>query len=84
MAVLVEQTYGRATLIECMLDPRRLLATYNGAVTVSKTAGLPLWSERLLKAVRAEPAMVGIRGPGNGCRALAARPRCQAACNRLS
>lgn len=53
MAVLVEQTYGRTTLIECMLDPRRLLATYNAAVTSSRTAGLPLWSDRLLKAVRA-------------------------------
>ncbi len=59
MAVLVEQTYGRAALIECMLDPRRLLATYNMAVATSKTAGLPLWSERLLKAVRAEPVRVG-------------------------
>jgi hypothetical protein len=67
MAVLVEQTYGRATLIECMLDPRRLLATYNGAVTISKTAGLPLWSDRLLKAVRAEPVKAGTRERRLGC-----------------
>jgi Putative zinc dependent peptidase (DUF5700) len=55
MSALVEQTYGRAALIECMLDPRRLLATYNAAVKKSKTSDLPLWSERLLAAVRAQP-----------------------------
>jgi hypothetical protein len=59
MSVLVEQTYGRPTLIDCMLDPRRLLATYNAAVKKSNTAKLPLWSDRLLKAVRAEPARAG-------------------------
>lgn len=57
MAVMVEQRYGRAALIECMLDPRRLLATYNHAVTVSKhKQRLPLWSPRLLQTVRARPA----------------------------
>jgi hypothetical protein len=45
MAALVEQTYGRPTLIECMLDPRRLLATYNSAVKSRASGGdLPLWS----------------------------------------
>jgi hypothetical protein len=29
MAVVIEKREGRATLIECMADPRRLLATYN-------------------------------------------------------
>jgi hypothetical protein len=58
MAVLVERTYGRGTLIDCMLDPRRLLATYNAAVKNRNDGGLPLWSDRLLKAVRAEPAKV--------------------------
>lgn len=29
MAVLIEQSVGRAELIRCMADPRRLLATYN-------------------------------------------------------
>lgn len=57
MAVVVEQAYGRAVLIDCMLDPRRLLATYNQAVTSKKTKeALPGWSPRLLRAVRAEPA----------------------------
>ena len=42
-----------------MLDPRRLLATYNAAVGIGKIGkGLPLWSKRLLSAVAAEPAKV--------------------------
>ena len=43
-----------AALVECMLDPRRLLATYNRVVKSGK-AGEPLaaWSPRLLRAVRA-------------------------------
>jgi Putative zinc dependent peptidase (DUF5700) len=57
MAVLVEQRYGRATLIACMLDPRRLLATYNRAAAAHKgKEKLPLWSRRLLRAVHALPA----------------------------
>jgi hypothetical protein len=63
MAALVEQTYGRATLIECMLDPRRLLATYNRAVTTRRSnRDLPLWSASLLSAVHAEPARVSSDG----------------------
>ena len=31
MAVMVERRYGRAALIECMSDPRLLLARYNAA-----------------------------------------------------
>ena len=57
MAALVEQRDGRATLIDCMLDPRRLLATYNRAAAARKgKEKLPLWSRRLLRAVRARPA----------------------------
>ena len=57
MAALVEQHYGRATLIDCMLDPRRLLASYNRAAAAQKgKQKLPLWSRRLLRAVRARPA----------------------------
>jgi hypothetical protein len=56
MATVVEQTYGRAALIECMLDPRRLLATYNRAARTPKNGNAPLWSQRLLDAVRAQPA----------------------------
>lgn len=57
MAALVEQRYGREALIECMLDPRRLLATYNRAATMRKNnERLQLWSPRLLRAVHARPA----------------------------
>jgi hypothetical protein len=67
MAVLVEQTYGRATLIECMPDPRRLLATYNSAVKSRKSSrDLPLWSAGLLRAVHAVPA--GSRTSRSGAR----------------
>jgi hypothetical protein len=60
MATLVEQTYGRAALVDCMLDPRRLLATYNAAVRTGQFGtGLPPWSERLLSAVGARPAKAG-------------------------
>ena len=31
MSVLIEKTYGRARLIECMCDQRLLLSTYNEA-----------------------------------------------------
>jgi hypothetical protein len=59
MAVLVERRYSRAALIECMLDPRRLLVTYNRAVTADKPKDrLPVWSPRLLRAVRTQPARV--------------------------
>jgi Putative zinc dependent peptidase (DUF5700) len=57
MAAVVEQRYGRATLIDCMLDPRRLLATYNRAASAPEVKEkLRLWSCRLLRAVRARPA----------------------------
>ena len=64
MAVLVERHYGREALIDCMLDPRRLLATYNQAVLVGKDDRhrLPLWSRRLLQAVDARPVGVAASG----------------------
>ncbi len=49
MAATVEKAKGRAELLECMRDMRRLLFAYNDA---AKTAGLPLWSEELLSAFR--------------------------------
>jgi hypothetical protein len=65
MAALVEKRYGREALIECMLDPRRLLATYNSAATASSSnERLPLWSPRLLRAVRARPAGAGPSSSG--------------------
>jgi hypothetical protein len=49
MAVTVEKAKGRAELVECMRDLRRLLFTYNNA---AKASGLPLWSGELLNAFR--------------------------------
>jgi hypothetical protein len=54
MAVVIEKRYGRATLIECMLDPRELLARYNAAATELNSGGkehLALWSPELLGAL---------------------------------
>jgi hypothetical protein len=55
MAVTIERRYGRAALIECMLDPRRLLARYNAAVSDAPAGGVPpaLWSSRLLESIGA-------------------------------
>lgn len=51
MSVVIEKTYGRQKLIECMLDVRKLLPTYNQAVEVynrkNKTQ-LTTWSPELL------------------------------------
>lgn len=47
MSVLIEKTYGRARLIQCMCDQRLLLSTYNrAAVKYNRTARKPLalWS----------------------------------------
>ncbi len=54
MGQLVEKHFGRAALIECMADPRQLLAKYNEAAKAADTAGsekLPLWSDDVLNAV---------------------------------
>ena len=53
MAVLVEKRYGRAALIECMLDPRLLLERYNQAAeeSMASRAGLARWSPEVLKGV---------------------------------
>jgi hypothetical protein len=47
MSVLIEKTYGRAKLIECMCDQRLLLPTYNSAAAKynrTHRAALALWS----------------------------------------
>lgn len=47
MAVLIEKTYGRAKLIECMCDQRLLLPTYNQAAAKhnrNSRKPLALWS----------------------------------------
>jgi CubicO group peptidase (beta-lactamase class C family) len=63
MAVMAERRFGRAALIETMLDPRRLLVLYNQAATEQNRAGgprLPLWSDELLEQLNARrPADAG-------------------------
>jgi Putative zinc dependent peptidase (DUF5700) len=52
MAVIVEKRYGRKRLIECMLDPRELLTTYNRAAKELNENGkqrLALWSPELME-----------------------------------
>jgi hypothetical protein len=56
MAVIVEKRYGRGTLIDCMLDPRQLLARYNTAaeeLNRNSKDPLALWSKDLLGKVSA-------------------------------
>lgn len=53
MSVLIEKTYGRAKLIECMCDQRLLLPTYNrAAAKYNRTARKPLalWSPSVVKS----------------------------------
>lgn len=52
MLVLIEKTYGRAKLIQCMCDQRLLLTTYNrAAAKYNRTARKPLalWSPAVVK-----------------------------------
>jgi hypothetical protein len=54
MAVIIEKRYGRKQLIECMLDPRELLASYNRAATEINNDGkekLALWSPDLMRKI---------------------------------
>lgn len=54
MAVIVEKRYGRKRLIECMLDPRELLASYNrAAIEMNARAEekLALWSPELMQKI---------------------------------
>jgi hypothetical protein len=54
MAVVVEKRFGRKTLIECMLDPRELLAWYNRAakeINQHDQQRLPLWSSELMQKI---------------------------------
>lgn len=56
MGAEVERRFGRAALLECMGDPRRLLARYNEVAGAPAAAGaerLPRWSAELLAAVAA-------------------------------
>ena len=54
MAVTIEKRYGRKRLIDCMLDPRELLATYNRAAKEMNSSGkrnLALWSPELMQKI---------------------------------
>lgn len=54
MVTVIENTYGRARLIESMCDQRLLLATYNRAATeYNRSAREPvaLWSAKLVEAI---------------------------------
>lgn len=54
MSVLIERAYGRAKLIECICDQRKLLPTYNRAAAKnnrSSRATLVLWSPVIIKAI---------------------------------
>ncbi len=55
MAATVEQRFGRALLLDCMLDPRLLLLCYNSAaIRAARDAGaegLPIWSLELMRAL---------------------------------
>jgi hypothetical protein len=58
MAVIVEKQFGRATLIDCMLDPRELLARYNHAAKKLNERGpekLTLWSPELIQKIGVHP-----------------------------
>lgn len=70
MAVTVERRYGREALIECMLDFRTLLATYNQAAGEQNARGgakLPIWSPELLRMVNAHPGRTLVSRSPNRC-----------------
>jgi hypothetical protein len=55
MSVLIEKTYGRAKLIECICDQRKLLATYNKAAEKHNRKSrepLALWSSSVIDEIR--------------------------------
>jgi hypothetical protein len=59
MSVLIERTYGRAKLIECICDQRKLLPTYNEAAAEyngKSREPLALWSASVINGIkRGEP-----------------------------
>lgn len=60
MAIVVEKRYGRAALIDCMLDPRELLSRYDAAaaeINQLHEEPLALWSPALLSALVRAPAV---------------------------
>ena len=51
MSVLIEKTYGRDKLIECMCDQRKLLSTYNEAAEKQRRETLATWSKSLINQI---------------------------------
>jgi Putative zinc dependent peptidase (DUF5700) len=55
MSVVIEKTFGRARLIECFCDQRKLLSTYNQAAEKhnrSLRQPLALWSNTVIKGIQ--------------------------------
>lgn len=55
MSVLIEKTYGRAKLIECICDQRKLLPTYNKAAEKhnrKSRESLALWSASVINGIK--------------------------------
>jgi hypothetical protein len=55
MSVLIEKTYGRAKLIECICDQRKLLSTYNEAAAKHNRKSrepLALWSTSVINSIK--------------------------------
>lgn len=55
MSVLIEKTYGRTKLIECICDQRKLLSTYNKIVAKHSRKSrepLALWSTSIVNAIK--------------------------------
>ncbi len=64
MSVLIEKTYGRDKLIECICDQRKLLSTYNDAAQKhnrNSREPLALWSDSLIQLI-----LKNQTNPGNG------------------
>jgi hypothetical protein len=64
MSVVIEQSYGRAKLVECICDQRKLLPTYNQAAAKLRRRSrqpLAVWSDSLLNKINqssvANPAL---------------------------
>jgi hypothetical protein len=56
MSVLIEKTFGRGKLLECICDQRKLLSTYNKAATKHNRKSrepLVLWSEAVINGIKA-------------------------------
>lgn len=54
MAVMIEKTYGRRKLIECICDQRKLLRIYNKAARKHNRGSrerLPVWSDSVIKGI---------------------------------